>query len=336
MRLATLAASALAACLVSLPARAEDPFYKGKTIDMIIGYAVDNSFDSYGRVMARYMTRYLPGNPAIVVQNMPGAGSLRATNHLYNIAPRDGTTIGIIDQAIYLDQLLEMPGLQADALKFNWIGRMIGNAGVLFARSGAAAKNARDIFSKELIVAASGISSRLNYMALNQLAGSKLKLITGYDGTGSARLAMERGEIDALTQPWPAIKQEYEKELKEGKINLILQSGISKNPGLETLPDLMELADGPDAKKILEIFSGPSEVGRAIMAPPGVPADRVKELRTAFMKAIEDPALQADVAKIKLDLDPMSGEKLQATLQAQQYAPALLERARAIAKQAGQ
>jgi tripartite-type tricarboxylate transporter receptor subunit TctC len=336
MRSALISAGAAAlACTLVFPAAAQEAFYKGKTIDIIVGYTVDNSFDTYARMMARVMSRYLPGSPNIVVQNMPGAGSMRATNHLYNIAAKDGTVLGVIDQAMPLNQLLKLPGLQADIFKFNWIGRFVDNSSILYARGGAAVKKADDLFTKELIAATPGVSSRLNYLALNTVAQTKIKMITGYDGSSSARLALERGEIDALTQPWPAVRTEYASDLKAGKINLILQADIHKHPELQQVPRMMDLAKDEEGRKILELFSSSADVGRALMAPPGLPPQRVAELRAAFMKSIADPDFKAEANKAQLDLAPMSGEDLQAMLAGMQYPPGLLDRAREIAARAG-
>ena len=330
--------TALAAILASLalPAAAQDaPFYKGKTIDIIVGYTVDNSFDTYPRMLAKVLPRYIPGSPNIVVQNMPGAGSMRATNHLYNIAAKDGTVLGVIDQAMPLNQLLKLPGLQADVFKFNWIGRFVDNSSILYARGGAAVKKAEDLFTKELIAATPGVSSRLNYLALNTVAQTKIKMITGYDGSSSARLALERGEIDALTQPWPAVRAEFPTQIKEGKINLILQADLNKHPELQAVPRMVDLAKDEDGRKLLGLFSSSADVGRALMAPPGIPPERVALLRQAFMKAVADPDFKAEAAKAQLDLAPISGEDLQAMIQGLSYPPALLERARDIAAKAG-
>ena len=329
--------AALATLLVSLalPAVAQEPFYKGKTIDIVVGYTVDNTFDTYPRMLAKVLPRYLPGNPNIVIQNMPGAGSMRATNHLYNIAAKDGTVLGVIDQAMPLNQLLKLPGLQADVFKFNWIGRFVDNSSILYARGGAAVKKADDLFTKELIAATPGVSSRLNYLALNTVAQTKIKMITGYDGSSSARLALERSEIDALTQPWPAVRVEYASQIKEGKINLILQADIHKHPELQAVPRMMDLAKDEPGRRVLELFSASADVGRSLMAPPGIPPERVKELRAAFMKAIQDPDFTAEAKKAQLDLAPMSGEALQAMLEGMHYPPDLLEKAREIAAKAG-
>jgi len=329
--------AALAAILVSLalPAMAQDAFYKGKTIDIIVGYTVDNSFDTYPRMLAKVLPRYIPGSPSIVVQNMPGAGSMRATNHLYNIAAKDGTVLGVIDQAMPLNQLLKRPGLQADVFKFNWIGRFVDNSSILYARGEAPVKKAEDLFTKELIAATPGVSSRLNYLALNTVAHTKIKMLTGYDGSSSARLALERGEIDALTQPWPAVRAEFPTQIKEGKINLLLQADLHKHAELQAVPRMVDLAKDEDGRKLLELFSSSADVGRSLMAPPGIPTARVAMLRQAFMKAIEDPEFKAEAAKAQLDLAPMSGEDLQAMIQGLSYPPALLEKAREIAAQAG-
>jgi tripartite-type tricarboxylate transporter receptor subunit TctC len=329
--------AALAAILVSLalPAMAQDAFYKGKTIDIIVGYTVDNSFDTYPRMLAKVLPRYIPGSPSIVVQNMPGAGSMRATNHLYNIAAKDGTVLGVIDQAMPLNQLLKRPGLQADVFKFNWIGRFVDNSSILYARGEAPVKKAEDLFTKELIAATPGVSSRLNYLALNTVAHTKIKMLTGYDGSSSARLALERGEIDALTQPWPAVRAEFPTQIKEGKINLLLQADLHKHAELQAVPRMVDLAKDEDGRKLLELFSSSADVGRALMAPPGIPPERVALLRQAFMNAIADPDFKAEAAKAQLDLAPMSGEDLQAMIQGLSYPPALLERARDIAAKAG-
>src|SRR5207237_347075 len=192
------------------------------------------------------------GNPGVVVQNMPGAGGIRGANHLYNVAARDGTVIGIFDQAVFLDQLLGVPGLRGDVTKFNWIGRLIGNSAVLFAWHLAKVKKIEDAFTTELIVAAPGSSSRLNWTALNALAGTKFKLLTGYESPQTAKIAMERGEVEALSLPWSVLKAENPEWLRDRKINLLLQTG-EKNPGLEDLPRMIDLAKTEESRRVLEI-----------------------------------------------------------------------------------
>ncbi len=329
-----LATIALGALIAAAPqARADDPFYKGKTISLIIGSNTSGGYDTYGRLLARHLGKHIPGNPAIVTQNMPGAAGIRSANHIYNLAAKDGTVFGIFDQAVFLDQMLGLPGLRGDVAKFNWIGRLVGNSAVLFAWHTAAVKKIEDAFTKELIVAAPGSSSRLNWTALNALAGTKLKLLTGYEGPASAKIAMERGEVEALSLPWPVLKAENPDWLREKKINLLLQTG-EKHAGLENLPRMVDLAKNEDNRRVLEIFAAPTIVGRSFAAPPGVPPERVAELRTAFMAMTKDPEFLAEIERLNFDLEPMSGTDLQAFF-TKTYPPALIERAKEVAKLAG-
>jgi tripartite-type tricarboxylate transporter receptor subunit TctC len=309
-------------------AMADEPFYKGKQITFICASAVGGGYDAYSRLIAGHIGDHLPGKPSVVVQNMPGAGSIRAANHLYNVAPRDGTAIGMVDQALYLNQVLGAPKLKADATKFTWIGRLVSNSAVLFAWHTAPVKKAQDLFTHELIVSASGTASRLNWEVLNNVVGAKFKIISGYKGSADSRLALERGEIQGLSMPWPALKVEGAQWLKDKKINLILQTGIDSHPELQNVPRMVDLARNDDERHLLALFSAPSRVGRSVMAPPGLPKERTAELRKAFMAAIQDPALIADVKKAKLELDPLPGDKLQASIGGEELPPALVERAR--------
>jgi tripartite-type tricarboxylate transporter receptor subunit TctC len=235
--------------------------------------------------------------------------------------------IGMIDQAIYLNQILGTPELKADATKFTWIGRIISNSAVLFAWHTAPVKTAQDLFKNELIVAATGSASRLNWQVLNSVVHTKFKIISGYKGSAASRLAMERGEVHALSMPWPVLKNEGAEWLKDKKINLILQTGADKNPELQQLPRMMDLARNDQERQLLALFSSPSTIGRSVVAPPGLPKERTAELRRAFMEAVKDPALLKDVARMKLDLDPLPGEALQASIGGEEIPPALVKRA---------
>ena len=311
-------------------AMAQDPFYKGRTINLIIGNNASGGFDTYGRLVGRYLPRHLDGHPNLVVQNMPGAGGVRAANTLYNSSPKDGTVLGMIDQAAYLNQLLGVPGLQADIPKFNWIGRMMSNSAVLIGWHNARVKSAADLKTTEMIVAASGSASRLNWTALNALAGTKFRLITGYEGAASARIAMERGEIEGVSVPWSILRAEQAEWLEQKLINPILQTGLEKDPSVPDIPRMADLAPDAASQQVLEIFSAPSLIGRSMLAPPGLPAERVADLRKAFWEAINDPDLKAEAEKLKLDLDPLPGDKLQGLFVAT-YPEATLARARDVA-----
>src|SRR5262249_10833563 len=237
--------------------RAED-FYKGKSISLVIATATGGGYDTYARLIARHLGRHIPGQPAIVPQNMPGAAGIRAANYLYAAAPKDGTAIGMLDQATYLDQVLGTPGLTADATRLNWIGRILSNSAVLYAWHLAKVKRIEDALTQELIVSTSGAASRLNWTVLNNVVGTRLKIITGYQGSSDSRLAMIRGEVDALSQPWPVLKVEAEQLLRDRQINLLVQTGADKHPELAHVPRMIDLAKSEDDRTLLTLFSSPS------------------------------------------------------------------------------
>jgi tripartite-type tricarboxylate transporter receptor subunit TctC len=328
-----MAALAAVMALAAASGAQAAPFYEGKTINFIIPSAPGGGYDAYSRLVAGHIGDHLAGHPNVVSQNMPGAGSIRATNFLYNIAPKDGTTIGMVDQAIHLNQILGTPELRADATKFNWIGRILSNSAVLFAWHTAPVQKIQDVFDHELIVSTSGAASKLNWTVLNNLLGTKFKIITGYKGTADSRLAMERGEVHALSMPWSLLKIEGAELLRDKKINLLLQTGAEKNPEIQQVPNMIDLARTDEERKVLELFSSPATIGRSVLAPPGVPAERVAELRAAFTASMKDPALLADVKRLKLELDPLPGDVLQKNIAGSgDFPPALIARAREVAE----
>ena len=331
LRMLTICVAVGVGLAAAAPARADD-FYKGKTINLIIATATGGGYDTYARLIARHLGRHVPGEPTIVAQNMPGAAGIRAANYLYAAAPKDGTAIGMLDQATHLDRVLGTPGLTADAARFNWIGRILSNSAVLYAWHLAKVKRIEDALTSELIVATSGSASRLNWTVLNNVVGTRLKLITGYQGSSDSRLAMIRGEIDALSQPWPVLKVEGEQLLRDRQINLLLQTGADKHPELAHVPRMIDLARTDQDKALLTLFSSPSTIGRSIAAPPDVPAERVKALREAFNATLRDPALIEEVRRLKLELDPLDGAALQAAIAGSAAAPEVVARARRVAE----
>jgi tripartite-type tricarboxylate transporter receptor subunit TctC len=316
---------------LAAPARADD-FYKGKSISLVIATATGGGYDTYARLIARHLGRHIPGQPSIVPQNMPGAAGIRAANYLYAAAPKDGTAIGMLDQATYLDQVLGTPALTADATRLNWIGRILSNSAVLYAWHLAKVKRIEDALTQELIVSTSGAASRLNWTVLNNVIGTRLKIITGYQGSSDSRLAMIRGEVDALSQPWPVLKIEAEQLLRERQINLLLQTGADKHPELAHVPRMIDLAKNEEDKTLLSLFSSPSTIGRSLAAPPGVPAERVALLREAFTATIKDSALLDEAHRLKLELDPLDGAALQAAVTGTSVAPEVVARARRVAE----
>jgi tripartite-type tricarboxylate transporter receptor subunit TctC len=322
------------ACLATISAVAAaraDEFFAGKSITFNIGTAVGGGYDTYSRLIARHIGLNLPGKPNVVPQNMPGGNGMRGANYLYAAAPKDGTAIGMIDQAIYLNQILGAPELKADARRFNWLGRIVSNSAVLFSWHTAPVKTINDVFKTELIVATSGAASKLNWTVLNNVLGTKFKLITGYQGTSDSKLAMIRGEVHALSMPWPLLRAEGADMLANKEINLLLQTGADRNPELAAVPRMIDLATNDDDRTLISLFSSPSTIGRAVVAPPDVPPERVAMLRAAFMAAMASPALIEDAKRLNLDLEPMSGEAMQEAVAGQGDLPdALVARARIV------
>ena len=192
-------------------------------------------------------------------------------------------------------------------------------------------KTIQDAMKRELIVAAGGASSRLNWLVLNAVVGTKLKLISGYGGSGEERIAMERGEIEAMSQPWPIIKNELAQWLSEKKINLLIQTGVDKNPGLENVPNMIDLGKNDEDRALLRLFSSSSTIGRSVVAPPGLPAERVAELRRAFSETLADPVFVSEAARAKLDLEPLTGDALQNAITGGTFSQDVIDRARKLA-----
>jgi tripartite-type tricarboxylate transporter receptor subunit TctC len=325
------AATLLAIALTSAPARAAD-FYRGKTLEIIVSSSVGaDSYDALSRLVARHIGAHLAGDPNIVVRNMPGAGGILAANQLYNLAPRDGTTIGMLDQSIFETQLFKVPELKADVTKMNWIGRIIANNAVLFAWHTAAVKKIEDAHAKPLIVCSTGSSGQLRWTMLKRLLGFKFKLVTGYKGSGDGLVAMERGEVEALSMPWTVFRVIRADWLRDKKVNVLLQTGLDAAPDLPGVPRLVDLGRNAEERQILELFSQPEKVGRSLTAPPGLPPGRVAELRAAFMATTKDPDFLADAARMRLDLSPLSGDKLQAIIEKSfDYSPSIVAKAAAL------
>lgn len=316
------------------PAQAEEQFYGGKTVAVVVPSGASGGYDTYARLLARHMGKHIPGRPHIVVQNMPGGAGVRAADYLSSVGPQDGTAIGMLEQALYLRQVLELPGLRGDVRKYNWIGRLVSNSAVLYAWHTAKVKRIEDAFSSELIVSASGTAPRLNWTALNMLTGTRLRMITGYEGPSAAKIAMERGEVEATAQPWPVIRRENAEWLRDKKINLLVQTG-NHNQGLEHLPRMTDLAKTEENRKVLEIFAAPAFIGRSIFTSPNVADDRVELLRRAFELTLKDKEFVAEANKISLDIEPLTGRELQAYFATVSFAPSLVVRAKEVADRAG-
>jgi tripartite-type tricarboxylate transporter receptor subunit TctC len=276
------------------------------------------------------MRKHIPGNPQIVVQNMPGAGSLIAMNHVANVAPKDGTVIGAINAAMTIQPLLFPERTKFDPRKMNWIGSTLREFHIGLVRANSPVKTIEDAQKIEIPVAGTGGSTSTYPSITNAILNTKFKTVQGYQGTAQGMLAMERGEVDGvLGITWASIKATQAAALRDGKIRLLTQFGLRKHPELRNIPLLLDSAKTPEDKAALRLVFSSQEVGRPWVAPEGVPPKTVAILRKAFDDTMADPEFQADAAKRKLDLEPTSGKELQQVVEdIFKTPPAIVERVR--------
>jgi tripartite-type tricarboxylate transporter receptor subunit TctC len=310
--LAGMATAALIGAGAPVSAQSVEEFYKGKTISMVIGYSPGGGYDTYARLVARFMGDHIPGKPTIVPRNMPGASSRVAAAFVYNVAPKDGTVLATGDQSLSVAQAMGEK-LQFDTTKFIYIGNPSAENNTTVTWHTSPVKTIDDAKKTELPVGATGGSTSSQYpRAMNALLGTKFKVILGYPGGNDINLAMERGEVAGRgSNSWASWKATRPEWLKDKKINILVQIGLNKAPDLPDVPLLMDLAANPEDKAVLRLLSAPSAIGRPIFTTPGVPEDRVKALRAAFEATIKDPAFIEEAKKTQMEIDPVSGEELQ-------------------------
>ena len=313
-RLIGLAALGVVAATHAASAQSPAEFYAGKTVTIVVGSDVGGGYDTNARLLGRHIGKFIPGNPTVIVQNRPGAGSITAANYIYSAAPKDGTTIGMVQRGIPLFKLTGQPGVQYDPEKYTWIGNMSSEAGVAMVWHTSPVQKTDDLFSKEVVVggSGSGAENETGPRLLNAILGTKFKLVSGYKSQTEALLAMERGEIAGIgSMSWPTLKTNRAEDYKNGKIRVLLQSGLKRDKDLPNVPLSLDLAKTPADRQALEFYFTQNTVARPIMAPPGMPADRVKALRDAVVAMGKDKDFQEDAAKIGLDSDIMPGEEVQ-------------------------
>ncbi|HEY1506568.1 MAG TPA: tripartite tricarboxylate transporter substrate-binding protein [Stellaceae bacterium] len=310
-----LAALGLLALADAAAADAEADFFKSHQVTVYIGYAPGGGYDLQCRIFAAYLGKHLAGNPVIVPKNQPGAGSLRLANELYNVLPKDGTALGMIGEALVLQQVLGAPEVAFDATKFDWIGRIVESGSVLVVRPDAPIANIKDAFAHETLIGVPGAGS-VNALTLNVLdhvLGTKFKLVSGYEGSAQIHLAVERGEVQGSgSTPWPIDKP----WVREQKLRPIYQATLEPtlDPDLHDVPTVLQLARNDDERALFRFFWLYTEIGRSIIAPPGVPAPRLAALRAGFDATVADPDFIADIKKANLDLAVMDGAKLAALI----------------------
>ena len=309
-----LLALLLLACAVCVSARADEAdFYRGKTLTLTIGTGAGGGYDTYGRLVARHIGRLLPGAPNVIVQNMPGASSLVLTNFLFNKAPRDGTAIGVINQAMPMEQLLSTEGIAYDANRFNWIGRASSavETGIVWHTSPV--MKIEDTFTRETIVGGTGPTSSTVFIPtlLNNLAGTKFKVITGFNGTNEIGLAMERGEVEGSGTPLESLKSYRAHWMREKKIRVLVLWSAQREADMPVVPSIVELGRTDEARRILKFFASADDIGRSVVAPPGLPGERIITLRRAFDAVMRDASFLEEAARAGVEIKPLSGEKLQ-------------------------
>src|SRR4051812_19595611 len=313
-RLIGLAAVAVIAATNVAAGETPAEFYAGKTFTIVVGSDVGGGYDTNARLLSRHIGKFIPGNPTVIVQNRPGAGSITAANYIYNTAPKDGTTIGMVQRGIPLFKLTNQPGVQYDPEKYTWIGNMSSEAGVTAVSNTSPVQKTEDLFTKELVVGGSGAGAEneTGPRLLNAILGTKFKLVSGYKSQTEALLAMERGEIAGIgTMSWPTLKTNKAEEVKSGKIKVLMQNGLKRDKELPDVPLSIDFAKSEADRQALEFYFTQNTMARPIMAPPGVPADRVAALRAAVIAMGKDQEFRDDAAKIGLDSDPVSGEEVQ-------------------------
>jgi tripartite-type tricarboxylate transporter receptor subunit TctC len=288
-------------------------FYRGKSIRMVIGYGVGGNYDLYGRLAAEFLGRHIPGNPAIVPVNMPGAGGFKAVDYLYKVAPKDGTQLGAVAQQLALTLRIDQK-MGIDPTRFSYLGRLTSMIDVAVALPKSGLRSFEDARKREVTVGAgqSTSTSAIYARALNAYAGARFKIVTGYSGTAEIQLAAERGEVDVNGgESLPAIIIQYPDWL-DGKAVFLYQNGLKRYWQLSQVPAMIELVSSEEGRTVMRVLAGTAEVGRSILAPPGVPADRITALRTAFAAMVKDPEFIAATKKRKLMIDPASGEQMDA------------------------
>lgn len=320
---------------ISTPTMAQDlaDAFRGKTVNLYIGFSPGGAYDLYARTVARHIGRYIPGHPTVVPQNMSGAGSLRVANYIYSVAPKDGTAFATMGRGAAFGPLLGQPGGSFDAQKFTWLGSANDEVSVCASWHTSGIRTVEDLFGKELIIGATGPSDETATVpkAINGVLGTKMRVITGYPGAAEMNIAMERGETTGRCGlSWSSAKASLQHWLADKKINLLMQVSYGKHPDLPDVPLVMDLAKTEEQKQLLRIFAARQVMGRPFFAPPDMPKDRADMLRKAFDAVLKDPDFLADAERAKLEIVPVSGERVtEIVREIYGLPPAVIEKAKA-------
>jgi len=314
MQIAAVAAIGLVlAAAVSARAQSVEEFYKGKTINVVIGYGVGGGYDLYGRLLARHLGKYIPGRPSLVPQNMTGAGSLRAAQYIYSVAPKDGTAIGTFGRTIATTPLLTPASAQFDGTKFTWLGSITNEVTTCATWHTSPVKTWKDLLEKEVTLGGEGPGADPDVYALlyKNVFGAKIKLVTGYHGTNDTMLAVERGEVDGLCGlSWSTLKSRHLQWMTEKKLNILIQAALVKQPELADVPLVTEVTKTREQLAIVKLFLTSQEMARPFAAPPDIPADRKAALIAAFDRTMKDPEFLAESQKLNMDVNPLDAKTM--------------------------
>jgi len=297
--------------LLGVSSAASADFYQGKTINLVIGYSVGGGYDLYARVLAKHIGKHIPGAPTVVPLNMVGAGSLRAANYIYSVAPKDGTVFGVFSRSVAIAPLIS--SVSFDTRKFTWLGSITRDVSVCITWNTSAIKSWDDMMSRQFVAGGEGAGSDPDIFALmyKNVLGAKVKLVSGYPGTNDITLAMERGEVDGLCGiSWSTIKSRHADWISGKKINVPIQAAMQKDPDLPDVPLALDLVKGTEQTQILKLFLTTQVLARPFAAPPGLPDDRREILRKAFEDTMKDPEFLAETTKLGLDINPIDGQSI--------------------------
>lgn len=294
-------------------ALAQDESFKGRTITVTIGFSTGGNYDFVGRLVSRHIGKQMPGQPSGVAVNMPGAGSIRAANYIFNAAPKDGTALGIMSSSLAIEETLGAPNIQYKSSEFGWVGRVSMILQVLATLDPAKAKTVDDVRRIDTAMGGTGAGSPSEGYPkiLNGLLGTKFRVISGYMSSADTMLAMERGELDGSLPSWNTIKRTKPEWITEKKIHPLVQFAFERSVDLPNTPTSVELGGNPQDRAVLEFYTSGEELGRSILAPPGMPAARLQMLRDAFDRMLVDEDFIAEVRKARLEFNPLSGAHLQ-------------------------
>jgi tripartite-type tricarboxylate transporter receptor subunit TctC len=308
--------------LLPAVAHAQDAaeFYRGRTVSLVVGFNPGGGADTYARLIARHLGKHVAGNPTMVVRNMQGAGSVVAANHIYNVSPKDGTELGLFAGNITIDPLMGGTQHKYDARRFGWIGAPSSDSNVCLSSRSSSFKSIDDVIRREMITGTSGTSTYDFPVVMNNVIGTKFKLVKGYGGSAALRLAMERGEIEGFCGV--GYNSMRTAGLADGKANILVQVGLAKNPHMPNVPFIFDYAKSDEDRQIFRLVFGWLDLERPIGAPPGVPEERLRALREGFDRAMKDPALLADAEKAQVGIEPMSGAAIAAFVDEAYRAPA--------------